>query len=242
MPVPLRFTFDQFRREVDSMRTISRQFMDRGAERVFPDLLEHLDQIRTAGRTACWDAPLRSPLITQPSREYEPEGKTAFAVRGEISWTWEISPLRLKAKPKAAPDAFEVTGIASAKIQIRKATVENADVLATWKVELGAVDSPGCYFHSHIAGDLSVPRIPSLFVTPMAVLEFLLGELFQDRWAEHVSRDSPDVQFWRSTQLKSLVQVLDWKKNKIQSGVGSPWVALKRAKPEAADGLFGATK
>ena len=159
-----------------------------------------------------------------------------------MSWTWEISPLRPKAKPKAGPVAFDVSGIASAKIQIRKATDENADVLATWKVELGAVDSPGCYFHSHIAGDLSIPRIPSLFVTPMAALEFLLGELFQDQWAEHVSNDRPDVQFWRSTQKNSLVQVLDWKRKKIESGVGSPWIALKRAKPEAADGLFVAVK
>ena len=216
--------------------------MDPGAERVFSELLVKLDQIRMAGRPARWDASVGSPLVTRPSSEYEPGGKTAFAVRGEMSWTWEISPLRPKAKPKAAPDAFDVNGIASAKIQIRKATDENADVLATWKVELGAVDSPGCYFHSHIAGDLSIPRIPSLFVTPMAALEFLLGELFQDRWAEHVSNDSHDVQFWRSTQVKSLVQVLDWKKKKIESGVGSPWIALKRAKPEAADGLFVAMK
>jgi hypothetical protein len=195
MPVPLRFTFDLFRREVDSMSRLARPFMDPGAERVFSELLVKLDQIKMAGRRAPWDALVGSPLVTRPSTEYEPGGKTAFAVRGEMSWTWEISPLRPKAKPKAGPVAFDVSGIASAKIQIRKATDENADVLATWKVELGAVDSPGCYFHSHIAGDLSIPRIPSLFVSPMAALEFLLGELFQDRWAEHVSNDSPDVQF-----------------------------------------------
>jgi hypothetical protein len=76
----------------------------------------------------------------------------------------------------------------------------------------------------------------------MAALEFLLGELFQDRWAERVSNDSKEVQFWRSTQVKSLVQLLEWKRKRIESGVGSPWMALKRAKPEAADGLFVAMR
>lgn len=241
MPVPLRFTFEQFHREVDAMSRISRRFMEAGADSIFRRLLTSLDQIGSAGRPARWDAPEGSPLVTCPSSEYEPGGKTAFAVRGEICWTWAISPVRRRPKSKSPPDAFDVNGIASTKIRIRKINANN-EVLSTWKVELGAIDSPGCYFHSHLDGDLCIPRIPSLFITPMATLEFLLGELFQDRWAEHVSSDSDEVRFWRSTQVNSLVQMLEWKRKKIESGVGSPWMALKRAKPEAADGLFVAVK
>ena len=237
MPVPLRFTVDGFRREVDSMSRISRRFMDPGADRVFRQLLTSLDQIVNSRHPARWEASHGSPLVTCPSREYEPGGETAFAVRGEVSWTWDISPLHLRAKPKSPPDAFDVNGIASTSIRIRKTGADNA-VLVTWRVELGAVDSPGCYFHSHLSDELSIPRIPSLFVTPMAALEFLLGELFQDRWAEHVSRDNDEIRFWRSTQVNSFVRVLEWKRKKIESGVGSPWIALKRAKPEAVDGLF----
>ncbi len=237
MPVPLRFTFDGFRRETETMSRISRRFMDPGADAVFGQLRTSLVHIANARRPARWEASHGSPLVTRPSSEYEPGGKTAFAVRGEVRWTWDISPLHLRAKPKSPPDAFDVNGIASTRIQIRK-TGTDSEVLATWRVELGAVDSPGCYFHSHLSNDLSVPRIPSLFVTPMAALEFLLGELFQDRWAEHVCRDSDDVRFWRSTQVNSFVRVLEWKRKKIESGVGSPWMALKRAKPEAVDGLF----
>jgi hypothetical protein len=89
---------------------------------------------------------------------------------------------------------------------------------------------------------VSVPRIPTLFVTPMAALEFLLGELFQDRWAEHVSADRDDVRHWRSTQEDTLIRVLEWKAQKIRTGIGSPWIALKRAKPEEDDGLFVSRK
>ena len=242
MPVSLRFTFEQFRKEVDSMSRISRQFMDPGADWVFGKLLTNLRQIQATGRPGRWDAPEKSPLTTLPSGEYEPGGKTAFHVRGEMTWTWALSPLHLRAKPKAVPDAFDVTGIASVSIRIRKATECDTDVLAAWNIELGAVDSPGCYFHAHIGNNLCVPRLPSLFVTPMAALEFLLGELFQDRWAEHVSKESGDVQFWRSTQRDTFVRLLDWKKKKVEAGAGSPWIALKKAKPEAADGLFVSVK
>lgn len=116
-----------------------------------------------------------------------------------------------------------------------------------WRTEVGDVGSPGCYFHQQVLGQsdsppfphgLSVPRLPSVIVTPMAVLEFLLGELFQDEWAKHVSRETDDTRFWQSTQRDILLRLLDWKKRHIQKCVGSPWMALKRAKPEAADGLF----
>ena len=237
MPCSLRFTFDGFRREIQSMSRISRPFMEPSADCVFGQLSNTLDQIANSRCAARWEAPERSPLMTRPSREYEPGGKTAFAVRGEMSWTWELTPLRLRAKSKSAHHSFDVQGIASTRIRIRKPEAD-CELLATWKMELGAFDSPGCYFHAHISDALCIPRIPSLFVTPMAALEFLLGELFQDRWAEHVSRDNDDIRFWRSTQVNSLARILEWKRRKIESGVGSPWITLKRAKPEAVDGLF----
>ena len=52
---------------------------------------------------------------------------------------------------------------------------------------------PGCFFHASILGEskiegdlfpksLSVPRFPSIFFTPVGVMEFVLGELFQQEW------------------------------------------------------------
>ncbi len=235
MPVPLHFSFDMFRREIESMNQISRSFMDAGAGSIFQRLETSLEQIQSDGCPRRWDCSEAAPLITKPSRNYEPGGKTAFAVRGEICWTWQISPIRPKGKRNKVSDAFEVNGIASAKLKIKN---NENEILAVWRIELGASDSPGCYFHSHLPGELCIPRLASLFVTPMAALEFLLGELFQDRWAEHVSRDCATVQFWRSTQQQLLLKLMDWKRKKIKSSVGSPWIALKKAKPEAADGLF----
>ncbi len=237
MPVPLHFSFAMFRKEIESMKKISRSFMDASAESIFQRLETSLKQIQSDGCPSCWNCSEASPLITKSSKDYEPGGKTAFAVRGEICWTWQISPIRPKGKRNKGSVVFEVKGIASASLKIRNIEAENK-VLANWKIELGASDSPGCYFHSHLPGGLCIPRIPSLFVTPMSALEFLLGELFQNTWAEHVSSDRDEVQFWRSTQQQLLLKLMDWKKKKIQSSVGSPWIALKKAKPEEADGLF----
>jgi hypothetical protein len=72
----------------------------------------------------------------------------------------------------------------------------------------------------------------------MDTLEFLLGELFQNSWAEYATSEKNDVAYWRSTQSKLLVKVLEWKRKKIIGATGSPWVALKCAKPEEADSLF----
>jgi len=116
-----------------------------------------------------------------------------------------------------------------------------------WRVEFGAADSPGCYFHTQILGEkeqppfphaLSVPRLPSLFVTPMAAVEFLLGELFQDQWEQHIVGDQGDRPFWNGIQQQRLQNLLRWKQQQLDGCQGSPWMALKKAKPLQADGLF----
>ncbi|MBI2480614.1 MAG: hypothetical protein HYV60_18915 [Planctomycetia bacterium] len=200
----------------------------------FSQLIANLNQIRTSG-PGRWSVSAEEPLRTSESCEYEKDGKASYPIFGEVSWTWNIAPDRPRKKSQL-PESFEVNGIASALVRIRRA--DDRSAVAEWTAEFGAVDSPGCYFHGHVNNVVCIPRLPSLFVTPMDTLEFLLGELFQNRWPEHASSERHDVIFWRSRQSKLLARVLDWKRQKIESTVGSPWVALKRAKPEESDNLF----
>ena len=90
-----------------------------------------------------------------------------------------------------------------------------------WRVELGADDAPGCYFHTQILGDreespfpksVPIPRLPSPFVTPMAAVEFVLGELFQDKWQEEARRTRDPQRRWRSIQAATLVESVDMAK------------------------------
>jgi len=70
-----------------------------------------------------------------------------------------------------------------------------------------------------------------MFVTPMGAIEYVLGELFQDKWAEAVAEDKPEVQRWRSLQMERLTRLLDWYQQALVNVVSSPWVHLKRVMP-----------
>ncbi len=111
-----------------------------------------------------------------------------------------------------------------------------------WRMEIADDASPGCYFHVQVLGEedrppfpksLSVPRLPGFFVTPPFVLEFVLGELFQDEWKREAVRESDSLKMWRPIQLKRLANFLRWQRDKLRDSQGSPWVVLKSLQPDA---------
>ena len=132
--------------------------------------------------------------VREQPRVYEPGGGGAEDVIGEITSSWAISPWTDKSlKRGTLVPIFRLTGNASIRVRILRENAVNAEVteLAMWRMELGAEESPGCFFHIQVLGhketppfpaSLSVPRLPALAFTPMAALEFLLGELFQAAW------------------------------------------------------------
>ena len=117
---------------------------------------------------------------------------------------------------------------------------------------LGQGDAPGCYFHTQILGDrdespfpkaVPIPRFPSPFVTPMAAVEFALGELFQDKWQEEARQARDPQRRWRSIQQRRWSSLLMWQNDLVTRRASSPWVEsfpskessswidLKHAKP-----------
>ncbi|TWT34989.1 hypothetical protein KOR42_53390 [Thalassoglobus neptunius] len=118
---------------------------------------------------------------------------------------------------------------------------ESNELIAQWQIEAGDASSPGCHFHSAVNqyGDdglfpewLKVPRLPSVLLTPMDGLEFLLGELFQLRWPQAVSEESEDRNSWAKSQRERLCNLLSWKLDIVRQSETTPWMALKKAKPE----------
>ena len=155
----------------------------------------------------------------------------------------------------ARPDRMVAfTGMASAVVELWpdgfqwREEHEKRSRLAMWRIELGAEDSPGCYFHCQILGDraespfpksVPIPRLPSPFVTPMAAVEFVLGELFQDQWSQTASRANHSHQRWRTIQQGRWSNLIRWQKETLDRGRSSPWMLLKEAKP--TDNLFTTT-
>jgi len=58
----------------------------------------------------------------------------------------------------------------------------------------------------------------------MGVVEYALGEIFQDRWAQCVSEQQGSVPRWVSLQKKRLLQLLDWQRDTAKAAITSPWV------------------
>ena len=188
------------------------------------------------------------PLRTKPTRDYEPGSRSgASAIYACVTGIWEVWSVG-KTGPKSS---IAFTGNASTVIELWPAECQSyeqlngASRLAKWRVELGAHNSPGCYFHIQILGDrdhppfpksIPIPRLPSPFVTPMAAVEFVLGELFQDEWPRKASEARHHPSRWRTLQRQRWCRLLRWQEQALNAGESSPWMNLKAAKPP--DDLF----
>jgi hypothetical protein len=245
----LEFEFKEFLDEIKAIKDVAKNFLDRSANDVLDRLERNLTTIRTARRGTDglrWEIPLSSPLKTRISQgKYEKGGREGkHDVFGEITSIWIISPSDPKATSRTLAKTFSVTGKASVRIRLVEPNSVSGDrELAMWRVELGDVHAPGCYFHIQVLGEdgrieppfphsLSVPRLPALVFTPMAALEFVIAELFQDEWRQQVARETPAIQMWRSIQQKRFRSLFAWKYELVKTHSGTPWTAIKFTNPQ----------
>lgn len=239
----LRFKFTELVREVMVLKFIARDYLESTtlwALDQYKSQLEHIWERAPEGATTPLTLP---PLLTIVSPgHYEPSGRFgSMHVYATISGTWDVKPVGQRSQRQKVTQkrSLEFCGIASTRIEMHeKEHGENS--IAMWKMELGYSTSPGCYFHVQILGDredspfpkaVSIPRLPSVFVTPMAVVEYVLGELFQDRWAQAVAEENTNVLYWRSVQKERLIRLFNWQKNSLENAISTPWMTLKAAKP-----------
>lgn len=68
-------------------------------------------------------------------------------------------------------------------------------------------------------------------MSPFLAVDFALGELFQDRWTKHAIKEGHHTNRWRSLHRDRLVRFFEWQAKRVKDSVGSPWIALKPAKP-----------
>ncbi len=243
---PLHFSFQEFDEEIDAIYKIARSFISLGSFYVLPQLRERLAQIRTAkqGQPFGWGIPEGQPLITRTSNgDYQPDSKGEHFIYASISCAWEIEPLGYHNLASRQTRKFALRGKASTRVRLFEGDApESIRELAMWRMEVGDDKSPGCHFHVQVLGEsneppyphsLPIPRFPSLLMTPMSVIEFVLAELFQDEWKMHAARSTPEIQRWQPIQRKWIGGLLRWQHDKIMNLSGSPWTSLKGAKPDS---------
>ncbi|MFO1095257.1 MAG: hypothetical protein U0992_18425 [Planctomycetaceae bacterium] len=236
----LAFDYADMLVEINRMESLSSQFVAPHSEGVLARCYETLENIRhsTTTRTQFFEISDTWPLRTIDScGEYRASGRTGGrCLYGTLSFRWEVQ------NPNAGSSRQkEFYLIGESSINIRLHDAQSDEQLAQWQIESGDATSPGCHFHSAVNQRLSqglfpewlkVPRFPSMLVSPMDGLEFLLGELFQLRWNQTVSTDSDAKNTWATCQRRRLERVLTWKLQQVRNADTTPWMAIKKAKPD----------
>ena len=238
-----RFLFVELLRETMALKAMATDLFDSNTSFVLDQFQNNLESIKDQRGERVGTLRI-SGLCTVPSREYETGsragGKDVHAI---ISGTWDLRPLG----PKPGPHRqVEFCGKASTLIKLY-ASDKPSQPFAMWQIDLGADDAPGCYIHAQIpwgfddpersSKPVPIPRLPCIFVTPMSAVEFVLGELFHDRWGRATARNTDDALRWRSLQQVRLQRLFSWYQGHLNNSVSSPWMALKAAKPEGQEFL-----
>lgn len=245
----LKFGFSSIVEEIEAMRVLSKDFMSTGTSlqslKHCEDSLKAIWNGGPAATPQIWEIPQSENEYTTIQTRFndgshEAGERTAKNIFGRLSFKWSLEFPR---PPRRRPPAFVLKDIASISISLHSEDDGVENCIAKWNFDMGDHQSPGCHFHCQVSLEdgqyfrppLSIPRLPILFVTPMDALDFLLGELFQEKWYEHMNqsvlRYSKRWQIASSTRLTNL---LNWHLEEaapIRSRC--PWPHLKKSKPEA---------
>lgn len=232
----LEFNVAELEHEIEDIRDFASKFLAPEAATRLEQLRYQLAPLRDAGGGS-WTIAQDQPLATRQTNQYN-KGR-GEQVWGEVTAVWELTRVGGRRSNVVA-----LSGIASSRVCIVRSRNGETESVAAWRMEIGDEKSPGCHFHIQLvgAGDegvfpswLPVPRLPGFLPTPASALEFVLGELFQDEWIEHVSQSRPTIQSWAALQRRRMQGVMQWQLAEIESkdDLGVPWSLLKRAKPTA---------
>ncbi len=252
----VQFDFVRILAETAELNRISSDFLTSTAharmDQFIGQLKTYQRESTTTSRLYRWEIPEDAPICTVVSEGAYETGDAGgeHRVYAAIDGVWQIYSLP-SGRRAILPATFSVEGPASIRIRLLErtsgdqseptGTSKDERQLAMWRMELGNVDAPGCHFHVQVLGQttalpfpksLSIPRLPSTFVTPAAAIEFAIAELFQVQWRRHASENAPLFSRWGSVQRARWQALLTWQLECAHDpDFGSPWTAFKVAKP-----------
>jgi hypothetical protein len=238
----MQFNAANLRQEFIELEAIAKKFLGRGSEGKLSAAAAQLKMIaRNPEQTRTWQIDSADPLWTIVSEgECERDGKGKSLV-GCLSFVWTV-----RGDGKKQVELVD-DGKASTVISIHEVDDSGADLpnnredrcIQAWNLDVvTSQGAPGPAFHAQVQNTASipVPRLPSLLVSPADCLDFLLGELFQDRWRQHQMQNVRIRSFskYQQSRFQALLEEhLAWLN---QVGDSSAWTSLKDQRPN--DTLF----
>jgi hypothetical protein len=196
----VRYKMSSLTQELQQMLQLAAQFLEPAGPQ--PDQILHPLQNERTDRQFPWRVTPDNPIRTVATRAYQGKGKGdgQILVFGELSFIFigQAVPAQSVAGKTAGKgarrDIFRITENASMLVQIRD---ENKRVVARWNFDVAHAEHPsGPVFHVDLASDefpmqdgimafpkaLPIPRFLSCVCTPGEALDFMLYELFQEKW------------------------------------------------------------
>lgn len=258
----IAFSYTNMLAEIRLMQSLAGEFLSPHCDGVLDRCCDVLENIRSSStdRDQLFEIPEYWPIRTVDSAgEYRASGKDGGRlVYGTLSFRWEI---RNPDRGRSRQAEFHLVGEATTSIQlfetgsdkqIARWQLEAGDANSPGchfhaamterrpldvPTEEASSSDPDAVSSQRDPNNLfpdwlKIPRLPSILLSPMDGLEFLLGELFQRRWLQVVSEDSDNRNSWANSQGKRLERLLDWKRRQVRQAETTPWMALKKAKPE----------
>jgi hypothetical protein len=238
----MQFNVADLQRQLREIESIAKEFLGRGSEGKLSVAADQLEMI-ACNRFKTWDWQIDSadPLLTAVSKgACERDGKGKHVV-GCLSFVWTMQG--------AGKNLVELVdeGKASTVFCVHEVDDDGTGLaidceggfIQKWNIDVAtSADAPGPAFHAQVKNpeNLPVPRLPTLLISPADCLDYLLGELFQDRWREHQTGHVRIRSFSKAQQQRfqmMLEEHLAWL-NEV--GDCSAWTALKDRRPR--DALF----
>ncbi|MDX9715925.1 MAG: hypothetical protein RBT67_00950 [Thauera sp.] len=238
----LIFPFKELIDECEAIKAYAADFLDKTTIGALSEAKSTLQGIQSANHTKSikWQIPSDRPLRTVWSEgECQPDGKSKHKVLAEFSFVWQIRKLD-EGKWKNSK-YFLLDGLASTVTRLITESNGEERMIARWATEVGDGSSPGTHFHFQVnrpdsdelpfPKSLDVPRLPAPIMSPFLAIDLALGEIFQDRWRTHSLTENKHSNQWRGLQKDRVLQFLRWQTKCVEGFAGSPWMALKIAKP-----------
>ena len=219
----LRLLYDAICAELFGMAELAGDFLQVGSMNPVAKAAYDLKEIHKR-KGGVWRIREDSPIKTKPTISYQPNDEGGIAVIGMLSFIWDV---QIQGK------YLLLAGKTSTVITIVPATDEKSPVLC-WKTEMGDSNSPGCHFHIHIPRTIQgrafdVPRLPSILLTPTDCLDFMLGELFQERWVRHQESQAIANANWRTETRSRIATLLRKQAERVAAPAElTPWIHLKQ--------------
>lgn len=207
----LQFDTEQIFAETNGMADLAAEFLESNHAQRLRDAAYSLK--RALGMGGVWQIPTENPLETLVAE------REAGLLFGTLSFKWEVRRLTSK--------TFSVSGNASTTM-----VIVNEDLSAvSWNTDIGRAGHPGYRFHVQFRSNeksIEVPRLPSILLTPVDCLDFLLGELFQEKWTRHQGNMKMETAGWTAGLRQRVTHLLRKKAECAEQSSGiTPWVSLK---------------